>query len=72
MLKLLSTKIAKLVVDVDIVDADIDVVVVQVVLCFEEGTAQLPPPVRDFRFSRNHIHFSCESETITFIFSSLV
>ena len=23
----------------------------QVVLCFEEGTAQLPPPVRDFRFS---------------------
>ena len=54
MLKLFSKKIAKL---VDIVDADIDVVVVQVVLCFEEGTAQLPPPVRDFRFPRNHTHF---------------
>ena len=64
MLTLFSKKIAKLFVHVDIVDADvetvdadIDVVVVQVVLCFEEGTAQLPPPVRDFRFSRNHIHF---------------
>ena len=63
MLTLFSKKIAKLFVHVDIVDADvetvdadIDVVVVQVVLCFEEGTAQLPPPVRDFRFSRNYIH----------------